>query len=53
MRCAGTESLPAEGCRNTRSLHARLVAKARQEGVSLNALVMTMIAEGLGERRAS
>ena len=36
-----------------RSLHARLVAKARQEGVSLNALVMTMIAEGLGERRAS
>lgn len=35
-----------------RSLHARLVAKARQEGVSLNALVTAMIAEGLG-RRAS
>jgi antitoxin HicB len=36
-----------------RSLHARLVARARQEGVSLNALVTAMIAEGLGQRRAS
>jgi len=36
-----------------RSLHARLVAKARQEGVSLNSLVTAMIAEGLGRRRAS
>jgi len=36
-----------------RSLHARLVARARQEGVSLNTLVTAMIAEGLGERRAS
>jgi antitoxin HicB len=36
-----------------RSLHARLVAKARQEGVSLNTLVTAMIAEGLGRRRAS
>ena len=36
-----------------RSLHARLVAKARQEGVSLNTLVTAMIAEGLGKRRAS
>src|SRR5450755_4347360 len=36
-----------------RSLHARLVAKARQEGVSLNTLVTAMIAEGLGQRRAS
>jgi antitoxin HicB len=36
-----------------RSLHSRLVAKARQEGVSLNTLVTTMIAEGLGQRRAS
>lgn len=33
-----------------RSLHARLVAKARQEGVSLNMLVTAMIAEGLGKR---
>jgi antitoxin HicB len=36
-----------------RSLHARLVARARQEGVSLNTLVTAMIAEGLGKRRAS
>ena len=35
-----------------RSLHSRLVAKARHEGVSLNTLVTAMIAEGLG-RRAS
>lgn len=35
-----------------RSLHARLAARARQEGVSLNALVTAMIAEGLGRRRA-
>ena len=33
-----------------RSLHARVVAKARQEGVSLNTLVTAMIAEGLGRR---
>jgi antitoxin HicB len=36
-----------------RTLHARLAARARQEGVSLNALVTAMIAEGLGRRRAS
>ena len=36
-----------------RSLHARLVARARREGVSLNTLVTAMIAEGLGRRRAS
>ncbi len=36
-----------------RSLHARLVTKARQEGVSLNTLVTSMISEGLGRRRAS
>ena len=36
-----------------RSLHSRLAAKARQEGVSLNTLVTAMIAEGLGKRRAS
>lgn len=35
-----------------RSLHARLVARAKQEGVSLNTLVTTMIAEGLGKREA-
>jgi antitoxin HicB len=36
-----------------RSLHARLVTRARQEGVSLNSLVTTLVAEGLGIRRAS
>jgi antitoxin HicB len=33
-----------------RSLHARLAARAEQEGVSLNTLVTAMIAEGLGKR---
>jgi antitoxin HicB len=33
-----------------RSLHQRLTLRARAEGVSLNALVMTLIAEGLGQR---
>jgi antitoxin HicB len=36
-----------------RSLHARLVVRARQEGVSLNTLVTALIAEGLGARKAS
>ncbi len=34
-----------------KSLHARLTARARQEGVSLNTLVTAMIAEGLGARQ--
>lgn len=36
-----------------KSLHARLVERARQEGVSLNTLVTSMIAEGLGKRGTS
>jgi antitoxin HicB len=36
-----------------RSLHARLTSRARQEGVSLNALVMTFVAEGLGRHQGS
>jgi antitoxin HicB len=36
-----------------RSLHARLVSRAQQEGVSLNTLVNTLIAEGLGRKEAS
>ncbi|MCS6954424.1 MAG: type II toxin-antitoxin system HicB family antitoxin [Bryobacteraceae bacterium] len=36
-----------------RSLHARLVSRAQQEGVSLNTLVTTLIAEGLGRREPS
>jgi antitoxin HicB len=34
-----------------KTLHARLVQRARREGVSLNTLVTAMIAEGLGNRR--
>jgi antitoxin HicB len=34
-----------------KSLHARLVERARREGVSLNTLVTAMIAEGLGNRQ--
>lgn len=33
-----------------KSLHARLTARAEQEGVSLNALVTAMISEGLGRQ---
>lgn len=33
-----------------KSLHARLVKRAKQEGVSLNTLVLTYIAEGIGKR---
>lgn len=37
-----------------KTLHARLVAMARQEGVSLNTLVLTLISESIGhkEKRA-
>lgn len=33
-----------------RSLHARLTARARQEGVSMNALVSSFLAESLGRK---
>lgn len=33
-----------------KSLHARLSARARQEGVSMNALVSAFLAESLGRR---
>ncbi len=33
-----------------KSLHAKLAARAKQEGVSLNSLVLAFIAEGLGRR---
>lgn len=36
-----------------RSLHARLAARARQEGVSMNALVSAILAESLGRREAA
>ncbi len=33
-----------------KSLHTRLVARAEQEGVSMNTLVVSIIAEGVGAR---
>ncbi|CUS04154.2 conserved protein of unknown function [Candidatus Promineifilum breve] len=33
-----------------RSLHARLAARAKQEGVSMNALVTTLLADGLARQ---
>ena len=34
-----------------RSLHAWLVTRAKQEGVSMNTLVTTYLAEALGRRK--
>lgn len=34
-----------------KTLHARLVERAKQDGVSLNTLVTAMIAEGIGKRQ--
>lgn len=36
--------------RAPRSLHQRLAARAKAEGVSLNTLAVTLLAEGLGRR---
>ena len=36
-----------------KSLHTKLAARAKQEGVSLNTLVLSFIAEGLGRREHS
>lgn len=36
-----------------RSLHARLSARAKQEGVSMNALVSAFLAESLGRRESA
>jgi len=33
-----------------KSLHARLAARAKQEGISMNSLVITFLAESLGKR---
>jgi hypothetical protein len=35
-----------------RSLHAQLIAQAKIEGVSLNALVVSIVSQGLGQRQA-
>jgi antitoxin HicB len=34
------------------SLHDRLAARARQEGVSMNTLAVALLAEGLGKKKA-
>lgn len=57
MHAAGRK-IPAPGerpsgkfiARVPRSIHARLAARAKQEGVSMNALVSTFLAESLGRR---
>ena len=36
-----------------KSVHLRLVEKAKKEGVSLNTLVVSMLAEGLGKQKSS
>lgn len=36
-----------------RSLHQQLIARAKDEGVSLNTLVVSLVAEGLGRRSAA
>lgn len=33
-----------------KTLHAKLAARAKQEGVSLNQLILSLVAEGLGQR---
>ncbi len=38
--------------RTPKSLHRHLAERARREGVSLNTLVVTLLAQGLGERTA-
>jgi antitoxin HicB len=35
-----------------KTLHAKLALRARQEGVSLNQLILSLVAEGLGARNA-
>ena len=34
-----------------RSLHTKLVARAKADGVSLNTMVVTLLAEGVGQHR--
>jgi antitoxin HicB len=36
-----------------KSIHARLAARAKQEGVSMNSLVNVMLAESLGRKEAA
>ncbi|MDN5873203.1 MAG: type II toxin-antitoxin system HicB family antitoxin [Sinobacteraceae bacterium] len=60
MRASGRD-IPIPGdapsgkfiARVPRSMHARLSARAKQEGVSMNALVSAFLAESLGRRDAA
>ena len=45
-------SAAANGSCASKSLHRRLADSDKREGVSLNTLVVTLLAEGLGERTA-
>ncbi|HLF88931.1 MAG TPA: type II toxin-antitoxin system HicB family antitoxin [Anaerolineales bacterium] len=36
-----------------RSLHARLITRAKAEGISLNTLIVSLVAEGLGRYQVS
>lgn len=36
-----------------RSLHARLIARAKAEGVSLNTLVVSLVSQGIGMQRST
>lgn len=39
--------------RTTKTIHAQLALRARQEGVSMNTLVNTLLAESLGRRESA
>jgi hypothetical protein len=36
-----------------RSLHARLIARAKAEGVSLNTLVVSLVSQGIGKSQVA
>lgn len=49
----GSDGEPAKFVqRLPKSLHQRLVQRAKSEGVSLNTLVTALVAEGMGKRQA-
>lgn len=39
--------------RVSRSLHARLIARAKAEGVSLNTLVVSLVSQGIGKQQTT
>jgi antitoxin HicB len=45
-------AIAANGSCAPKTLHRRLAEQAKREGVSLNTLAVTLLAEGLGERGA-